>query len=266
VRPNRVLLAVVTIVAVIGSALTMAACFHLPAGWFSLDVWRGVPTAQKYLWGLSTLVLSGVITTFVLVVLGRAARASTGHPSLDAVLEALELGHRVQHRFIWECKGGRGNTTDSLLEDIPSVLGPTEEQRWLDQNDDLDKVQSLLRRSIELEEGTPGPNQQFNIANAYNKLGYHYRFRRGWDRAITALGQAINRLTALAALQGDRQVGRELATAFFHLGEVHMARWRLRGAAEDHREAVRCFERSVQEDAGWGNDDSLARSRLRTLG
>jgi hypothetical protein len=176
----------------------MAALLNLPAGWFSLDGWRGLPATQKAWWGLgtlATLALSGVGIVLVLTLLGRTARPSSGYPSLDAVLGAVQLGSRVQDRFIRECKGGRGNTTDSLLEDIPSGIGLAEEKRWLDENRDLDKLESLLRRSIALGEGSPGPNQQLNIANAYSKLGYHYRFRRAWDQAINALGQAIERFT-----------------------------------------------------------------------
>jgi tetratricopeptide (TPR) repeat protein len=264
-RPKPSTLAVLAFIAVIASTFAVAAWLELPPGWFSVEGWLSLSSAQKLSWASGTFLLCAIITLLGVVVLRRAPRRSTGYPSLDAVIEAVQLGERVGWRFMRECKGGRQPTTETLPEDIPSSVGLTEEQRWLDHNGDLDRIEVLLRSSIALEERTPGANQRFNIANAYSKLGYHYRFRRDWERAIDALREAIHRFTAIGADAGDRQICYELATALFHLGEVYMARWRLGGADEDRTEAIRQLERSIQEDARWGNDDSLAQQRLRNL-
>lgn len=174
-------------------------------------------------------------------------------------------------KFLKDCKQPiSGGESVWLLEDIPSRVTLAEEATHLRQSRGLDEVRGIAFSALDLALETPGPQQNFNVANAHTKIGKCARFSRDWDAALTHLGKAIEMLTESAKgrdVTADdlRRIQQELADAHFLRGEVHMARFRQTAATADRQNAESDFRASLSLDQQLRQDSLLAANRLRSL-
>lgn len=189
----------------------------------------------------------------------------TGYTSLDYLSKGMSMANKVQWKFIKKFKGSIGyyNPAKGLLEDIPSKFSIEEEKEWLEQNEELNEIESLFKNSIEIESKTPGPNQSFNIASTFSKLGALYRFRREWDQAIYHISEAISRFSKIS--DQDIETQREIAIAYYLLGEVYMAKYRLEGTEQDRLNAEKYFNLTIEIDTANKKESELSKRRLSEL-
>ncbi|MEN8131900.1 MAG: tetratricopeptide repeat protein [Pseudomonadota bacterium] len=183
------------------------------------------------------------------------------------VAKARCIQHAEICRFIHVCKGVLpSEAEDRLLEDIPSRVTRREELAFLRTSRGLDEVEVLLRSALEEAEAMSGPSRDFNIANSYNSLGALARVRCDWPEAERLISEAIKRLERLrsSATHGGSAM-QELATAYFNLGDVSMARYRERGTEVDRREAMARFHRSIQIDLERNGNTDVTKRRLDDL-
>jgi hypothetical protein len=183
------------------------------------------------------------------------------------VVKARYIQNAEVRRFIRVCKGADPDEAgDCLLENIPSQVTRDEEVRFLRESRALEEVEILLRSAMEEVECKADANQQFNIANSYNSLGVLARLRCDWPEAERLIEEAVRRLQPLLTTSTQRKsASQELATAFYNLGEVSMARYRETQVQTDLHRAEDYFLKSIEVDRQVGGDTSSAERRLRDL-
>ena len=243
----------------------LADLLDLPPGWLSAEGWSALPLSQKIILNLGSWLLTFVGVAFIYSAL---VELNVGLPRPQTSFESIEratwLTRRVLHEYLTTYKKHSSSADGSvLIEDIPSTSSAEAEQQFLGNNQKLLEAEELYRRAIALEQQTPHVKQAYNLANAYNKLGYHYRFVRRWNDAIECLQKCI---TLLEHEESSTAGLAEKATATFHLGLVHMARFRQSGDREDCELARRHFEASIEIDRSLGQDYTDTTKILGTLG
>lgn len=194
------------------------------------------------------------------------------HSDINAMLIKAQciLGWAMEN-FLRDCKQApAGTPPESLIEDLPSRVTPAEEMAYLRQSRGLDEVRGIAFSALDLAAQTPGPQQEFNVANAHNKIGKWARFTRDWDAALIHLGKGIEILTPMGKgggpLVNERQrIQQELADAHFLRGEVFMARFRQTALPTDRERAVAEFCACMALDVTLGNDTAQSARRLASL-
>lgn len=225
------------------------------APWEALDFWtRGVLV-------LGVVVVSAIVTSAVSFLL-----ASSGvrlMSSAEAVAKAWHLTLKAKSEYLSRFKefGGRADV-DMLLEDLPSLSSDVADREFLRTNADLQDADVLYQKALELEHQNESDRQPYNLGNAYNKLGYHYRFTRDWRKALQSLQKAVQFLDMAPP---SREVQQEKATAFFHVGLVHMARYRELKDPADLDSARTFFNQSIELDHRLGQDSSNTSSFIQSL-
>jgi tetratricopeptide (TPR) repeat protein len=165
--------------------------------------------------------------------------------------------------FLQECKSTNiSQFSNKLIEDIPTIISEEYEYEWLQNSRELDEIENIFITALELAKDTLGENQEFNIANSYVKLGKLARFRRDWDSAINNLNEAINRLKKIRIRSHEVSVLKELADAYFILGEVYMAIHRQNNNEKEKNMAENNFQLSIELDKELKQDYSTTSNRL----
>jgi len=187
------------------------------------------------------------------------------------LIKAHFIAAWTMENFLRDCKKATPDEQSTwLLEDIPSRVTPEEEKAYLRQSRGLDEVRGIAFSALDLAEQTSGPQQEFNIANAHNKIGKCARFSQDWQTALDHLGKAVEMFRQMSngvnLPPGQlRQIQTELADAHFLRGEVHMARFRQTASISDCDNAKSDFSVSMLIDRELGQDSSETVQRLAVL-
>jgi hypothetical protein len=120
----------------------------------------------------------------------------------------------------------------------------------------------ILLRSAEESFVKLSPAADFNRANLACKWGILARYRGEWDLAEERFAKAIAMLEPLTETGRRAMAFQELGSAWFHRGDVALARYRESRLPECLAFARSCYERSVECDSLGGGNTDLARRRL----
>lgn len=105
-----------------------------------------------------------------------------------------------------------------------------------------------------------------NVANGYNQLGKYYLYVQNFDSAKGAIEDALRRLHSLQATRrSDESIEDEIATAYFHLGDIYATLYRKSGNELDREKARSHYQKSMSIDHIRGADCSDTALRIQSL-
>lgn len=169
-------------------------------------------------------------------------------------------------RLIHRCRPTPPPPTEMpLLEEIPSPSERAKELGAFRAARGLEEVEILEASALEWLEQNPGATTELNRAINSNSRGHLARLRGDFTEAVRLMGDAIRRLEDLRSGPLAPHAIPELATAYFNLGEIHMARFLERAGEEERSAAAECFEKCIAIDRHLGADTRLAEYRLGSL-
>jgi len=235
----------------------------------STEAWERIPFWQRggILLGIFTgCAFATLIVYRVLVAFGISVISSA-----ECSAKARELTLRVRSQYVSRFREPIGDPdVDTLLEDLPLRGLAEKAKRFLEDNSDLRDAEKLYRQAISVaDKGGVGVDEgelnqrTWNMATAYNKLGYHYRLVGNWDKALESLG---NVFPLLDLLPPSTLVLQEKTAASFNFALVYMARFRQSKSPEDHRTARVFFEDCIERASQLGFDVQSTRKLLESLG
>lgn len=186
----------------------------------------------------------------------------------NIVIKSRWIGQQEYERYLRQCKGITPRQIRGLVEDIPSIVSSDEEEEFLRSSRAYEEVEILLKSALEAVRGSTDASSWYNVGNCLNNLGKLARDQHRWNDAICYLTQAIKHFGSLSVKSSSRDIvsGRqELATAYFFLGEVYMARFRRTGSLVDKHLAIEYLKRSLNLDKSCGNDASQTQQLLTDI-
>lgn len=246
----------VFVVLMLTSYLLIARLLGLPSNWFSFDVWQTIPLGKRVAlnFGAFFVSLVGTLGAYAIMV---DMNIGFGRPrtSVEMVERAVYLGQRALNSYLSLCKDMSAYKKGLLIEDLPSTVSPEEERLFFQNNQDLKLAEAYFKQAIAMEEQTPSKHHTYNIATGYNQLGAHYRFVRDWENATQYLNISLPLFDELRGSNPDNpNILGEMATTYYHLGQVYMMRYRESNDQDDRDLARRNFEKSIAIDRDLGRD------------
>jgi hypothetical protein len=153
--------------------------------------------------------------------------------------------------YLRKCKGvSSDHVGERLVEDIPSKVSISEEQRYLKKSIGFEQCEDIFSSALELAEKTPESPKKFNIANANVKLGKLAWLRQDYDTSTKHLNEAISLLEEIAADSRSKyssQAKTELEDAHYFSWKMRLARYRRTNDDTDRIAAEEHFRRSLRE-------------------
>jgi hypothetical protein len=173
--------------------------------------------------------------------------------SVDHLFKRAECVFEYAYcQFLQECKGlTRKGVGDKFVEALPSLVSAEVERRYLREARGFELYEAIARGALDdAKRADASTEREFDLAEAWSRLGKVARYRRDWKRGIECLDSAIWRLEKLAGeSRSHSEVARqELADARFLLGEIYMARFLGSRDANDRADAKAQFEACLALD------------------
>jgi tetratricopeptide (TPR) repeat protein len=235
----------------IASSFLIAKYLELPSNWYSREVLQTLPPSKILELTLGALfaALFGAYTVYR-VMLEMNWGLPAPQTSVEALQMALIFGHKAQEEYLSSYRKSKSTViVDALIEDLPLKVSSEKDSDFLKNNKHLNEAEKLFKQAIALEQYRDGTRQTYNVANGLNKLGYHYRFRRDWEKATDCLQECLEILEKLQREQpSNLAIPGEKTTAYFHLGQVFMARYRESNDFNDRKLAEDYLQKSIQID------------------